>query len=133
MSSTQFKDYSQNTPIVAAWLNDVNNDVYTAAGTAKVAKQSSAAWVRFSATGGTVVIQQSSNISTVIRTAMGVYVVTFQAPLINSHNCYSGQLGVPGFVAIPVESTSSVTLACTDNTNTPIDPASVSFTVFGDN
>lgn len=28
MASTQFVDYSQNTPIVAAWLNDVNGNVY---------------------------------------------------------------------------------------------------------
>lgn len=28
MASTLFVDYSQNTPIVAAWLNDVNNAVY---------------------------------------------------------------------------------------------------------
>jgi hypothetical protein len=33
MASTQFVDFSQNTPVVAAWLNDVNGVVYNLFGT----------------------------------------------------------------------------------------------------
>lgn len=52
MASTTFQDYNQNNPIVAAWLNQINNGVFTPAGLAKVAGASSAAWVRFGIAGG---------------------------------------------------------------------------------
>lgn len=37
MASTTFIDFNQNTPIVASWLNDVNNSVYNAIGANGVA------------------------------------------------------------------------------------------------
>lgn len=36
MTSTVFQDYSPNTPVVAAWLNDVNDAIYKAIGTGGV-------------------------------------------------------------------------------------------------
>ena len=133
MASTQFQDYSQNTPIVAAWLNDINNGIYTAQGTAKKALQSAAAWVRFSVTGGTVAIQQSSNIATVVRTGTGVYVVTFSGALQNANNCYQISMSQAGFVFYTADSAASVTINAHDTTNAAVDPANVSLVVFGDN
>jgi len=133
MASTQFQDYNQNTPIVAAWLNDVNGATYTAAGTRKLAVQSSSAWVRFSITGGVVVIQQSSNIATVVRTGVGVYVVTYGAPMTNAANCYEINLGTAGFTVPSAEAVGSVTLTCTNTANTAADPTFVSLVVHGAN
>lgn len=133
MASTTFQDYNENTPIVAAWLNDVNNTTYTPAGTPKLAVQSAAAWLRFSVTAGVVTIVQSNNINTVVRTGVGVYVVTFTAPMVNAANSYSVTMPVAGFAIYSSESVSSVTITCTDTTNAALDPASVCLQVFGAN
>jgi hypothetical protein len=133
MASTTFQDFNQNTPIVSSWLNDVNSGTYTPAGTVRVALQSAVAWVRFSITGGVVAIQQSSNISSVVRTGVGVYVITYGAALTNFTNCYSVQMNVAGFTAVAAESTASVTIDTTNTSNTAFDPGSVSLVVFGAN
>lgn len=133
MASTNFQDYNQNNPIVSAWLNDVNGATYTTAGTRKLAVQSSAAWVRFSVTGGVVAIQQSSNISTVVRTGTGVYVITYGAPLTNAANSYGITMSQAGFAFEAAEAVGSVTINTHDTTNTAVDPASVSVQIFGAN
>lgn len=133
MASTKFVDYSQNTPIVASWLNDVNGATYTTAGTAKTSVQSAAAWVRFAVGGGVVTIQQSSNISTVVRVSVGVYTITYGAPLANIANCYSFSMNIAGFQFIFSETAGSVTIHTTDTTNTLADPTVVCAMVFGAN
>ena len=133
MASTQFQDFNQNNPIVSSWLNDINNGVYTAVGTSKKAIQSTAAWVRFSVTGGVVAIQQSSNISTVVRTGTGVYVITYGAPLTNATNCYGVLMSQAGFAFESAEAVGSVTITTHDTTNAAVDPASVSVQIFGAN
>lgn len=133
MASTNFQDYNQNTPIVAAWLNDVNGVVYSPSGAKKVALSSSAAWVRFSITGGVVTIQQSSGILSVVRTGVGLYVVTYAAPMANAANCYEVNLGTAGFAVPSVETTAAVTLTCTNTANAAADPAFVSLVVHAAN
>lgn len=133
MSSTFFQDYNQNTPVVSVWLNDVNAGIYTPQGIPKKAIQSSAAWVRFSATGGVVTVGQSTNVATVTRTGVGVYVVAYTAALTNSANCYEISLGQAGFAFISAEAVGSVTISTVDTTNTPADPAMVSLVVHGAN
>lgn len=133
MATTTFVDYSQNTPIVAAWLNDVNKTTYTTAGTVKNAVQSAAAWVRFSVSGGVATIQQSSNVTSVTRTGTGVYVVTYTVAMTNANNCYATSMSQAGFMQVSVESTASVTITTTDVTNSVLDPAFVSVMVFGAN
>jgi hypothetical protein len=133
MASTTFQDYNQNNPIVSSWLNDVNSGTYTPAGTVRAALQSTAAWVRFSVTGGVVAIQQSSNISTVVRTGTGVYVITYGTPLTNSTNCYGVLMSQAGFAFESAEAVGSVTITTHDTTNTAVDPASVSVQIFGAN
>lgn len=131
MASTTFQDYNQNNPIVSSWLNDVNKTTYTAAGTAKIAVQSAAAWLRFSVIGGVVTIQQSNNIATVVRTGVGVYVVTYAAPMTNAVNSYGLSMNEAGFLIPSAESSTGVTLTATDHTNAAVDPPSVSLQVFG--
>jgi hypothetical protein len=131
MASTTFQDYNQNNPIVAAWLNDVNGNTYTPAGTKTTALQSAAAWVRFSIVGGVVTIQQSVNVSSVVRSSPGVYVVTYAAPLTNVNNCYSINMNVAGFVGYTADAAGSVTIDTTNISNVAFDPGNVSFVVFG--
>jgi len=133
MASTFFQDYNQNNPIVSSWLNDINNGVYTATGTPKKAAASSAAWVRFSITGGVIAIQQSLNIASVVRTSAGVYIVTYGLSLVNATNCYEINLGSAGFVVPSAEALGSVTLNCTNTANAAADPAFVSLVVHGAN
>lgn len=133
MASTTFQDYNQNTPIVASWLNDVNAEVYTPTGIPKKALQSSAAWVRFSVVGGIVTIQQAQNISTVVRSSSGVYVVTYAAPLTNAVNCYEISTSQFGFIAFSAETSGSVTINTNNTSNVPADPSSVSLVVYGAN
>jgi len=131
MASTQFQDYNQNNPIVSSWLNDVNAATYTAKGTAKTSLQSAAAWVRFAVVAGVVTIQQSSNISTVVRTGVGVYVVTYAIPMVNATNCYGVTTNTAGFSEASAEATNSVTITCTNTANAAVDPGSVSMLIFG--
>lgn len=133
MASTTFIDYSQNTPIVASWLNDVNATTYTVAGTAKVAVQSAAAWVRFTATGGLVLVEQSNNILTVTRTSVGVYVIQYVVVLSNAANSYGISMNKAGFIFMTAETVGTVTINTNNTTNTPIDPDVVCVQVFGAN
>lgn len=133
MASTNFQDYNQNTPIVATWLNDVNRTVYTAAGTPKLAAQSAAAWVRFSVAGGVVTIQQSSNIATVTRTSVGLFVITYAAPLLVATNCYGLSSNLAGFQQIAGEAVGSVTVQFTNTADAATDPTSASVQIFGAN
>jgi hypothetical protein len=133
MASTVFQDYNQNNPIVSSWLNDINNGVYTPAGTPRKAIQTAAAWVRFSVTAGVVAIQQSSNIASVVRSGPGVYTITYGAPMVNSANCYGVEMSAAGFTAITAESQTAVLLDTTNTANTAFDPPFVSFVVFGAN
>jgi hypothetical protein len=133
VASTTFQDYNQNNPVVSSWLNDVNSIAYTPAGTHRVAIQTAAAWVRFSVTGGVVAIQQSTNISTVGRTGVGVYVITYGAPLSNAANSYGITMSQAGFAFQAAEALGSVTINTHDTTNTAVDPASVSVQIFGAN
>lgn len=134
MASTTFQDYNQNNPIVASWLNDINNGVYTpTVGTPRKAVQSAAAWVRFAVIGGVATIQQSSNISTVVRTAVGVYVITYGIAMANAGNSYGFSMSLPGFIFQVSESNISVTINTHDTTNVAVDPAIVSVQVFGAN
>lgn len=133
MASTNFQDYNQNTPITASWLNDVNKETYTTAGTPKTAIQSSAAWVRFQIVGGVVSIQQSVNVSSVVRSSAGVYVVTYQNPLVNATNCYEMVMNVAGFVIPAAEAVGSVTINTTNIANAAFDPGFVSLVVYGAN
>lgn len=131
MASTVFQDYNQNNPIVSSWLNDINNGVYTPAGTPKKAVQSAAAWVRFSVSGGVVAIQQSSNINTVVRVGVGQYAITYSTALTNSANSYGMGMAQAGFISYLAETTTSVTVTCTNTSNVAFDPTSVSVQIFG--
>lgn len=133
MASTTFVDYSQNTPIVAAWLNPVNTCVYSPGGVAKVAVQSAAAWVRFAVVAGVVTIQQSSNISTVVRTSPGIFVITYNSALTGAQNCYSITGNTAGFTFANAEANNSVTVNFTNTANTFTDPGNASVLVFGAN
>lgn len=133
MATTNFQDFNQNNPVTAAWLNDINGGVYTTGGVAKKASQSAAAWARFSATGGVVTIQQSSNIATIVRTGVGVYLVTYASALTNATNSYGMSLGQAGFAFASAETTGSVTVSTVNSAGVPIDPSLVSLQVFGNN
>jgi hypothetical protein len=133
MASTFFQDFNQNNPIVSSWLNDVNNAVYGAGGLPKASSQSAAAWVRFSITAGVVAIQQSANILSVVRSAVGVYVVTYVAPLTGATNCYNMSMNTAGFMNYSTETAASVTINTNTTGSLAFDPGSVSLTVFGAN
>lgn len=133
MASTQFTDYSQNTPIVSAWLNDINQGVYTAQKQPKPALASAGAWVRFSIVGGVLTVQQSYNIANVSRTSAGVYVITYGIEFLQAANCYEVSLGSAGFVVPSNELANGVTLNCSGITGTVADPAFVSLVVHGAN
>jgi len=133
MASTLFQDYNENNPIVSAWLNDVNNEVYTPSGVAKKAVQSSAAWVRFSVVAGVVTIQQSQNVASVVRSSVGVYVITYQTPLTNAANCYEISMNTAGFGFMSAEAVGSVTIDTTNTANTAFDPGFVSVVIYGAN
>jgi hypothetical protein len=133
MSSTFFQDYNQNNPIVSSWLNDINNGVYTPTGTAKVASASAAAWVRFSISGGVVMVQQSYNVAGVSRTSAGVYVVSYEAALTETTNCYEISMDQAGFTFRTAETSNSVTIGTTNTSNTSFDPDIVSVVIHGEN
>lgn len=134
MASTTFQDYNQNTPVTSAWLNDVNGVAYTPAGTKKVAAQSAAAWVRFNLVAGVVTIQQSSNISSIVRTGVGVYVITYGTAMTEVPNSYGLNMNVPGFCLPTAETANSVTVTFENTSGVAFDPAAgVSFQLFGAN
>lgn len=134
MASTVFQDYNQNTPIVAAWLNDINKGVYSPAnGLPRVASSIPVAWVRFSVTAGVVTIQQSVNIVSVVRTGSGVFVVTYGATLTNTANCYQIAMNMAGFISYGTETTNSVTIDTANTSNVATDPGSCSVVIIGTN
>lgn len=133
MASTQFQDYNQNNPIVSAWLNDINNGVYTAKGIPKKALQSSAAWVRFVVNGGVPTIQQSSNMASVTRTSAGLFVINYANDLTNVPNCYVMSSTLAGFNQVLSETQGSVTVLFSNTADVATDPVSVSVVVFGAN
>lgn len=128
MASTTFVDFSQNTPIVAAWLNDVNKGVYNTDATHNLASQTPFAWVRF--TGATGAIATSANISTVTRTGTGAYHIVFALTLPQATNCYSIATNIAGFNSVTAETTSSVDVLCANTSNVATDPTSVSVQIF---
>lgn len=133
MASTFFQDYNQNTPIVSAWLNDVNSGIYSPGKIAKSALQSSAVWVRFNVSGGVVTIIQAENVSTVVRVSAGVYQVNYTTPLTNAQNCYEMSMNAAGFMFEIGEAVGSVTVSTNNTSNIAFDPASVSVVVYGAN
>lgn len=133
MASTTFIDYSQNTPIVAAWLNDINKGIYSPAGVPKVASLIPAAWVRFSVSGGVVTIQQQFNVASVARTGAGVFVIAYGAPLTNAANCYEVMQNLAGFVSYGTETTNSITINTANTSNIATDPGTCSVVIYGAN
>ena len=133
MASTVFQDYDQNNPIVSSWLNDINAGVYSALGSPRKALASSAAWVRFSATGGVVSVLQSSNVASVTRTSQGIYVITYTLPLTNAANCYDISLGQAGFAFMASEAAGSLTINTANTADVLTDPTAVSVVVYGAN
>jgi len=133
MASTTFQDYNQNTPIVAAWLNDINTGVYSPGGVPRTASMIPAAWVRFSVSGGVVTIQQSVNIASVTRSSAGVFVVTYGSTLTNTTNCYHITTNIAGFTSYSVEEVNSVTINVADTSNVATDPGSCCVVVLGAN
>ena len=133
MASTVFQDYNQNNPIVATWLNDVNGVTYAPGGGKRTAVEIPVAWVRFSVAGGVVTIQQSQGVASVVRSAAGVYVITYSAPLTNSTNCYQIVQNTPGFSSYGAESASSVTINLQNTALVLSDPGSACVTISGAN
>ena len=133
MASTNFQDYNQNTPIVSAWLNDVNAGVYSPGGVPRTASMIPVAWVRFSVTAGIVAIQQSVNISSVVRASTGVFTVTYGTALTNTANCYQVTQNVAGFVTYGAETNNSVVIDTTNTNNVATDPGTCCVTVWGIN
>lgn len=131
MASTVFQDYNQNTPIVSSWLNDVNALVYS---TGKIPKSNlliPVAWVRF--VGATAIIQQSTNIVSVIRNSTGNYTINYQNLLTNVNNCYDISTSQAGFAFVQSETASSVTVDTTNTSNVASDPGFVSVVIYGAN
>jgi len=133
MASTIYQDYNQNTPIVSAWLNDINKGIYSALGLPRVAADIPVAWVRFSAVAGVVTISQSQNIASVVRTGAGTYVVTYGAALVNVQNSYQIQSNVPGFTSWSAETNQSVTIQVQNTAAAFIDTFSACVGISGAN
>lgn len=134
MASTIFQDYNQNTPIVSAWLNDINNGVYSPNnGVPRVAVDIPVAWVRFSVSGTTVTIQQSSNVASVVRNSAGNYTITYGTVLTNTFNCYQIAQNVAGFSEYTAETAQSVTIQLANTSNVATDPGSCCVVVLGTN
>lgn len=141
MATTVFQDYNQNNPIVSAWLNDVNNDVYTPqtgipatpGGTPRLALQQAAAWVRFNISGGVVQISQSVGVASVVRLSAGLYQINYSNPMVNSANCYNVSTNLAGFQTVAAESTTSMEVNIANTSNVSTDPGFVSVVIFGAN
>jgi hypothetical protein len=133
MARTFFQDYNQNTPIVSTWLNDVNNAVYGANGTPRLAVSAAAAWVRFEVVDGVVTIQQSQGVESVTRLSTGQYLVTYAAPLSQATNAYYSSQNSAGFSWPSTETTTSVEINFSNTANTFTDPGTASVMIFGAN
>jgi hypothetical protein len=133
VASTFFQDYNENNPIVSAWLNDINNGIYSVGKIPKLAAQISSAWVRFNVNAGIVTIQQSSNVASVARTSAGLYVITYAAALTNVANCYSLSSNSTGFANMVSETAAEVTVQFANTSDVATDPGFVSLVVFGAN
>lgn len=142
MASTFFQDYNQNTPVVSTWLNDVNADVYTPStgipaspgGTARTAVQQAAAWARFSVSGGVITILQSVGIASITYISVGLYQINYLKQMVNAQNCYSMSCGQAAFAIVGTETQTSTQISFQNPTaSATIDPANVSFAVFGAN
>lgn len=133
MASTIFQDYNQNNPIVAEWLNDINTGVYSPGGVPKKAVQSSAAWARFAVVGGVITVNQSYNVSGVIRGGVGIYTIDYTIPLTQTLNCYSLSMSQAGFMFVTLDATGAVTINTMNTANVPVDPAFISVVVYGAN
>lgn len=134
MTSTVFQDYNQNTPIVAAWLNDVNAGVYSPNnGVPRVAIDIPVAWVRFAVSGGVVTITQSSNIAGVVRNSAGNFTITYGTVLTNTTNCYQISQNVAGFAEYTAETAQSVTIQLANTSNVATDPGSCCVVIHGTN
>ena len=128
MASTTFVDYSQNTPIVAAWLNDVNNAVYNADGSVNKAQQTPVAWVRFNGAAGVIV--SSFNITSLLKTGTGSYRITYSVTLPIATNCYSITTNQAGFNTVAAETTVSVDVLCANTSNVASDATIVCVQIF---
>lgn len=133
MASTTFQDYNQNTPVVAAWLNDVNNLTYSAGGVAKGSILMPVAWVRFSVSGASITIQQSANVSSVVSLGTGEFQINYNSLLTSASNCYELSINSAGFVFPAAETTGSVTINTTNTSNVAFNPGFVSVVVYGAN
>jgi len=133
MASTNFQDYNQNTPIVAAWLNDINAGVYSPGGVPRTASMIPVAWVRFSISAGVVTIQQSVNIANVSRSGAGVFVITYGTSLTNAANCYDISTNIAGFASYSSETNNSVTIDIANTSNVATDPGSCCVVILGTN
>lgn len=133
MASTTFQDYNQNNPVTSAWLNDINNGIYSPGGVPRVASLIPVAWVRFAVVAGVVTIQQSVNVASVVRISTGVYVVTYGTALTNTANCYEISQNVPGFTSYGAETNQSVTINTANTADIATDPGSCCVTILGTN
>lgn len=70
------------------------------------------AWLQFDGSGGSVVIKGSYNISSVVRTALGRWSVTFTNPMPDANYSVSGQVGTVGsFLIVSAWSSTVVSIA----------------------
>jgi len=122
MPSQTFVDYSQNTPITAAWLNGVNGFIFNGV-------TSPCAWVRFDGTDGS--IKQSYGVVNVVRTATGTYTVQLSQALPNTTNCYQVTTNTIGMNAVTGETNNSITVQTANNIGVLADSTSVSVLIFG--
>jgi hypothetical protein len=122
MASTQFQDYNQNNPIVSAWLNDINQGIYSPlAGVPRLAAAIPVAWVRFFAIAGVVTIQQSVGVASVTRVSAGLYLVTYATAMPVATNHYQITSNVAGFNSFVGETTQSVQVQIQNSASTLLD------------
>lgn len=128
-----------------ATVNDRFNDLYysqrNVTGTSNVLQMTgggitAAAWVRF--VGATAVITASYNVTSVIRSSAGIYVINFTRPFIDTNFiCVGGlqsSIGVQGPVFLDLvgaPTTSSWTVNTIDDSGAALDSPLVCLTFFG--
>jgi hypothetical protein len=78
-----------------------------------------------------VTIQQSENVTSVIRDSLGVYTVNFTNAMANSQNCYQISQNSAGFQYPSTETTNSVVVNFTTSTGALGDPGTASVVVYG--
>lgn len=127
MPSTTFIDYSQLTPITAAWLNGVNQFVYGLGG--NNALTSPLAWIRFNGATGQIV--QSYGVSGLVRNSAGNYTVTYDQTLAQASNCYQITSNLLGQNSILAETNNSVTIEIANPSGVATDTTIVCLVVFG--